>query len=189
MKKLKIFLQTKKGFNCLIILGAAILLTSFWFPYWSLNLQAPQYPNGLKIHIYMDHVEGDVSEVNILNHYIGMSSLDDAAKFERKFAWYALLLLALGAVLLIPISRKIYKVFYLPPILFLLGFIADLFYWLYSAGHDLNPNAPVNINPFTPTILGKGQIGQFKTFAFLSSGFWLAILSTIIIFYALGKRK
>lgn len=189
VSRLKVFLQTKRGISLLVLSGASILLLSFWFPYWSLDLHAPQYPDGLKIRIYMDHVEGDVREVNILNHYIGMASLDDAAKFEREFAWYGLLLLALGAALIIPIGRKSHKIFYLPPIIFLLGFIADLFYWLYQAGHDLNPDAPVNITPFTPTILGKGEIGQFKTIALFSTGFWLAILGTVIIFYALGKKK
>lgn len=187
--KLKAFFQTKRGVSLLMVLGASILLLSFWLPYWSLDLHAPQYPDGLKIRIYMDHVEGDVREVNLLNHYIGMASLNDAAQFEREFAWYGLLLLALGAVLIIPIGRKSHKIFYLPPIVFLLGFIADLFYWLYQAGHDLNPDAPVNIAPFTPTLFGKGQIGQFKTIALFSTGFWLAILGTVIIFYALGKKK
>ncbi len=183
------FLNTKRGVTVLVFLGAGVLLSSFWFPYWSLNLQAPQYPEGLKIHVYMDHVEGDVREVDILNHYVGMRSLEDAAKFERQFAWYGLILLVLGAVLVIPMSRKIYKVFYLPPLLFIGGFIGDLFYWLYQAGHDLNPDAPVNINPFTPTLLGKGEVGQFKTFAFFSTGFWIAILGIVIIFYALKKKK
>lgn len=187
--KLQMFLQTKRGVSTLVFLGAAILLSSFWFPYWNLDLRAPQYPDGLKIQIYMDHVEGDVSEVNILNHYIGMGSLDDAAKFERQIAWYVLVLLTLGAVLVIPIGRKVYKIFYLPPVIFLLGFVGDLFYWLYQAGHDLNPDAPVRITPFTPAILGVGEIGQFKTIAFFSTGFWMAVLGTIVIFYALGKKK
>src|SRR5690606_26184411 len=122
-----------------------ILFSSFYFPYWNLHLKAPQYPQGLHLSVYMDHVEGDVTEVNLLNHYIGMSSLDDAAQFERRIAWYAILLLSLGAFLIIPIGRKVYKALYLPPILFLLGFMGDLFYWLYQAGHRLNPDAPVRI--------------------------------------------
>ena len=188
-KKLNIFFSTKMGVSLLIIVGASLLLSSFWFPYWNLNLKAPQYPDGLRVSVYMDHVEGDVREIDILNHYIGMSSLNEAAQFERRFAWYAILALALGTVLILPIGLKVYKVFYLPPVLFLLGFVGDLFYWLYKAGHDLNPDAPVRITPFTPTLLGTGKIGQFSTAAMFGSGFWLAILGSIVIFYALGKRR
>ncbi len=187
--RIKRFFHTKVGISLLVCTGSLVLISSFWFPYWSLNLKAPQYPNGLQLYVYMDHVEGDVNEVNILNHYIGMASLDEAAQFERRFAWYGLLFLALGAVLVIPIGRKVYKVFYVPPILFLLGFIGDLFFWLYKAGHDLNPDAPVDIAPFIPTMFGTGKIGQFSTVAYFGMGFWIAVTGTLIIFYAIGKKK
>lgn len=173
----------------LTLLGSCILIFSFYFPYWNLTLKAPQYPQGLNLSIYMDHVEGDTAEVNLLNHYIGMSSLDNSAQFERRIAWYAILALSIGAFLVIPVGRKTYKVFYLPPLFFLAGFIGDLFYWLYQAGHNLNPDAPVTIKAFTPTLLGKGQIGQFITSASFGSGFWIAVLATVLIFFVIGRKK
>lgn len=188
-KRLKVFLSTKLGITTLVFLGAALIVFSFWFPYWNLTLKAPQYPKGLHISVFMDHVEGDVSEVNILNHYIGMKSLDEAAQFERRFAWAGLLLFALGAFLILPIGRKLYKILYIPPIIFLIGFVADMFYWLYDAGHNLNPDAPVNITPFTPVMVGKGQIGQFSTLAFFGSGFFIVLAGILLIIYAITKKK
>jgi hypothetical protein len=183
------FARTRLGVAVLTFVGAALLLLSFRFAYWNLALHAPQYPDGLHLSIYMDHVTGDVSEVNLLNHYIGMSHLDDAAQFERRYAWYGLLLLALGAVVAIPVAKRAFRVFYLPPILFLAGFLGDLFFWLYQAGHRLNPDAPVHIRPFTPMLLGSGKIGQFITSASLGFGFWIALAASGILTYVIYEKR
>lgn len=187
--RLKLFLQTRLGVTLMVLFGAGLFLVSFYFPYWNLELKAPQYPDGLHLSVYMDHVAGDVTEVNLLNHYIGMSSLDSAAQLERRFAWHALLLLAIGSLLVIPLGKKNHTVLYLPPIGFLVGFIGDMFFWLYRAGHQLNPDAPVRIKPFTPLILGTGKIGQFVTHAYFGSGFWIFIVATGIVFYGIGRKK
>lgn len=183
------FFRTKRGIALLIAIGSACILSSYGLPYWNLTLEAPQYPKGLHLQVYMSHVEGDVQEVNILNHYIGMKSLDDAAKFERRFAWLGLLAFALGAFLILPLGRKSFKVLFIPPVLFLVVFVADLFYWLHDAGHDLNPDAPVTIEPFTPVLLGRGEIGQFTTHAFFGSGFGVSLFGIAIILYAITKKK
>ena len=67
-----------------VILGAAafLLLTSIFLPYWKLTLMAPQYPEGLKMEAYVNHISGDVDEIDGLNHYIGMRSLKEAAELE-----------------------------------------------------------------------------------------------------------
>ena len=61
--------------HSLCLAGAAILMVaSIFLPYWSLDLAAPQYPKGLRIHAYVDRVEGDVVEIDAWNHYIGLPS-------------------------------------------------------------------------------------------------------------------
>lgn len=189
IEKLRRFSHTKLGVSILTLTGSLLLLCSFWLPYWKLNLRAPQYPEGLSLSIYMDHVEGDVSEVNLLNHYIGMAHLDEAAQFERRYAWFGLLVLALVAMLMLPVGKKAYRIFYLPPVVFLGVFVGDLFYWLYRAGHQLNQDAPVHIKPFTPVILGTGKIGQFVTSASFSFGFWMALAGALVLTYAIGRKK
>lgn len=189
IKSINRFLATKAGILVLVGAGAFLLLLSFKLPYWNLKLVAPQYPQGLFLSVYMDRVEGDVSEVNIINHYIGMGKLDEAAQFERQYAWYGLLALSLGAFFLIPAGRKLTKLSYLPPVLFLGGFIGDFFYWLRRAGHVLDPDAPVRIKPFTPTMLGFGKIGQFSTYAMFGSGFWMAMVATLIFYLAIRRKQ
>jgi copper chaperone NosL len=48
-----------------------------------MELEAPQYPNGLFLTAYVNHLTGDVREIDGLNHYIGMRPLGEAAAFER----------------------------------------------------------------------------------------------------------
>ncbi|MGZ3475271.1 MAG: cytochrome C, partial [Polyangiales bacterium] len=59
--------------------GAALFCASYFLPWWRLWLFAPQYPKGLEVGISLTGVGGDVRELNILNHYIGMKPLDLAA--------------------------------------------------------------------------------------------------------------
>jgi copper chaperone NosL len=189
LKRIDSFFRTPAGVKILMAAGSLLLIASFYLPYWQLVLHAPQYPQGLRVSIYMDHVTGDVSEVNLLNHYIGMGPIDKSATVERAYAWKALLLLSLGALIVLPFSRRTFKVFYLPPVMFLVGFAVDLFYWLYRAGHVLNPDAPVHVKPFTPMLFGQGQIGQFTTLSWFSMGFWVALLATVLFFIAIRRHE
>ena len=119
-----------------------------------------------------------------------MDKIENAAKFEREIALFAILALSLGAILALPVfGFRVHKFLYLPPILFLIGFIGDMYYWMYQFGHKLNPEAAVRISPFTPAVIGFGKIGQFETTAFFSWGFFLAVAATGICIFALKKRE
>ena len=70
----------------------------------------------------------------------------------------------------------------LPIVLFPFVFAADLYYWLYNAGHDLDPTAALSssIKPFTPAILGEGIVGQFSTTAMFGPGWFIALAGAIL---------
>ena len=153
-------------------------------------MKAPQYPKGLHVYTYLDHVEGDTREINIINHYIGMGKIDSAAKFERRVSWYVILILTLGGILVASVRFKINRFFYLPPVVFIVGFVGDFIYWMYEFGHNLNPNSPITfIRPFMPTIWGTGKIGQFTTTAYFSTGFWMVIVAIFLFTFSLMKRR
>ena len=78
-----------------LAIARVLILASIFIPYWHMDLDAPQYPNGLSVTAYVNHLEGDVKEINGLNHYIGMRPLEQAAKFERATAVWALVAMAL----------------------------------------------------------------------------------------------
>lgn len=154
---------------------------SYLKPVWHFNFVAPQYPMGLNIDIYFNGAQGDVFEIDILNHYVGMPKLADAAQLERKLSIYAIGVVSFLALLLIlPLSRFFLIILSLPIIFFPVGFVSSLFYWLYKFGHNLNPKAAINMPSFMPTIIGAGKIGQFETLAYPESGFYLITLSACL---------
>lgn len=171
----------------LLMLGAMLVVVSIFLPYWQMTLQAPQYPDGLHVELYVNKMEGDVQEIDGLNHYIGMPKLEEAGQLERSFSFLAagaLALLLIGAVF---IHSPLAAIFALPAVLYPFVFLADLFYWLYTFGHNLDPTAPLSssIKPFTPTLLGTGTIGQFRTVASVDTGFYLALLGSVVILVGL----
>jgi copper chaperone NosL len=166
----------------LIQLGAVLLGLSMIFQYWSLTLHAPQYPDGLEVTIFTHKVVGDVSEVDGLNHYIGMMPLADAAEFEREIVAPATVIIILLAVVASLLRSRWTALLALGVVLFPIVFAADLYFWLYKAGHDLDPTAALSssIKPFTPAIVGEGIVGQFSTTANFGLGFWIAIAAAIV---------
>lgn len=165
-----------------------LLLVSIFLPYWHMELVAPQYPDGLYLTAYVNHLQGDVKEIDGLNHYIGMRPLNQAAAFERAASiWMvvAMFLLVEGAAF---VHSKWAVLLALPAIGFPIGFLLDLQFWMTKFGQNLDPGAPLSnsVKPFTPTILGEGGIGQFRTFADAGLGLWFAAgcsVLTIVGFY------
>jgi hypothetical protein len=106
-------------------IGASwLLLLSLLFPYWRMTLQAPQYPGGLRVDVYVTHLAGDVSEVDNLNHYIGMKKLHEAAQVERFLAPLAIGAAALLGEALAFTRRRWAAVLALPAMLFPFIFLA-----------------------------------------------------------------
>jgi hypothetical protein len=163
------------------------LLVSIFLPYWRMKLEAPQYPGGLYVHAYVNRLTGDVKEIDGLNHYIGMRPLNEAAQLERTLsiaAIIALMLLVEGAAL---VHTRWAALLSLPAIIFPAFFLADLYFWLHHFGQNLDPNAALSnaIAPFTPPVLGVGEIGQFRTIAWPGAGLVLSACAAVLIIVAL----
>lgn len=171
----------------LLMLARILILASLFLPYWRMELQAPQYPDGLTVTAYVNHLEGDVAEINGLNHYIGMKPLEDAAQFERANAVYMMIAVVLLVEFVGVVHRRWAVLLAAPAVLFPAFFLADLHYWLRSFGHNLDPAAPLSsaVKPFTPPVLGVGTVGQFHTVASPGIGLIVAAVAAVVIIVAL----
>ncbi len=174
------------------LLAAVLLVLSLAFPYWQVTLYAPQYPGGLRARVYLTHVGGDAQEITTLNHYIGMPGLDAAAPLERRLA-VPLVLLAAALLLLgagpRPAGRWPRLLLSLPAVLLPAAVLVDLAYWLWWMGHTIDPAAPIRIEPFMPTIVGRGAVMQFSTSATFGAGFFLALAAAGLSLYDLTRRR
>ena len=148
-------------------------------PLWRISMNAPQYPKGLYLDIYAHTVESgndnhDIKEINNLNHYIGMKTIDRTELSDLDWIPFALVAL----ILLTLRCAAIGNVRALVDLAVITGFIGGFsmfrfVYKLYSYGHNLDPTAPIKIEPFTPAIFGSKQIANFTTHSFPQTGSYL----------------
>jgi hypothetical protein len=177
--------------SALLMLAALMLMVSLFVPYWSMTMTAPQYPKGLTVDVFVTHLDGDVREIDELNHYLGMPPLDEGGRFERSIAPIALVTFGLLLVAGVFVHNQWAALLALPVLGYPLVFLADLWYILYQYGHSIDPNSALGgaIEPFTPPILGVGKVGQFGTIANWELGLWLAFGAVAVVLLALWFHR
>lgn len=170
----------------LVPLGVAALA-----PLWTLEMAAPQYPAGLELRIYPYTVEGDIQEVNTLNHYIGMARIDRAALSDLDWLPFAL---GVASLLLLRVAalgdlRALVDLVAVYTYFGLFSF-ARFAYTLYVFGHNLNPDAPFDVEPFTPVVLGTGQVANFTITSSPAAGAWaLTAIGIALVAVLAGSVK
>jgi copper chaperone NosL len=171
----------------LFLVARVLLLVSLFLPYWHMELQAPQYPNGLHMTAYLNALTGDVAEIDGLNHYIGMRSLYEAAAIERMVGVFVMIALVVMLELAAFIHTRWTALLVAPVLLFPVVFLLDLHLWMQHFGLNLDPDAPLSssVKPFVPTALGKGGIGQFVTIATPGIGLVMATAASLVLLVAL----
>jgi hypothetical protein len=177
--------------SALLMLAALMLMVSMFLPYWSMTMKAPQYPKGLRVDVYVNHLEGDMREIDALNHYLGMKPLDEGGQFERSISIYAIVVLGLLLMGGVFIHNQWAGILALPVLGFPIVFIADLWWILYQFGHSIDPKSALGgaIEPFTPPVLGEGKVGQFGTIANFEIGFYLALAAFVVVLNGLWFHR
>lgn len=177
--------------SALLMLAALLLMTSMFLPYWNMEMTAPQYPKGLFVDVYVNHLEGDMREIDELNHYLGMKTLDEGGQFERSVSMAGIVAMGLLLVASVFVHNQWAALLALPVIAFPIIFIADLWWILYQYGHSIDPNSALGgaIDPFTPPVLGQGMVGQFGTIATFDIGFYLALAAVVVMLTGLWFHR
>ncbi|MFN8176833.1 MAG: cytochrome C [bacterium] len=176
----------------LLFAAAAVLLViSLVLPYWQMTLHAPQYPHGLRLRALLTRLDGDVREIDGLNHYIGMRHLGEAAQFERSVAVMAVTVLSLLVLASTFVHNRWAAALAFPALFFPVAFLVDLQLWLADFGTHLDPHAPLStsVKPFVPPVLGVGKIGQFRTVALPDVGLWLAVGAAAVLVVGLWSHR
>lgn len=183
----------------LLALAIVALLGVFAGPLWTMSFRSNQYPDPLRMEIHVDHLEGqktaqrnDLREINSLNHYIGMRPLleSDFSEFQWMpfvIGFFALIILraiALGTVRDLIDITVLFIYFGL--------FSAWNFYRrLYAYGHELAPDAAIEVEPFMPPFFGQVQIANFSIESYPGLGSYALALGGVLLvaalFVALGR--
>ena len=182
----------------LLLLAAAVAVAgSVLFPLWKLQLVAPQYSDGLTMQIYSYKIQGgglegnDIKEINNLNHYIGMKTIDQADFTEMQimpFMFGVFILLALRAAVFGEMKNVI-DLFVLASYFGAFS-IGAFYYRLYWYGHNLDPHAPMTIKPFTPLIFGTQKIANFTQSSYPEMGTYLLwVFMALLVLAVWFSRK
>ena len=196
MDRLTSFFQGELSLTSRILLvGVALaLLPSIFLPVWQITLHAPQYPDGLSVMIYPHTVGGELREVNLLNHYIGMQEITPNEFPEFKFIPFFILRFFGFAVLAALVGRlPIAAIGYLDFVVFGAVMLYDFQQWLTEYGHNLSPEAPITMEPFTPKFIGTTVVGNFTVTSMPSDGailmFLAGALGPVILVYEWFRRR
>lgn len=154
-----------------LVLVALALVPAIFLPIWKISLLAPQYPQGLEMQIYATEVAGDLDEINILNHYIGMHAIESDEFREFIFIPFFILRFLAFAVLAALVGRMpVAAIGYIDYSIFGAVMLYDFQTWLADYGTDLDPAAPLTMEPFVPGILGTTEVGNFGVTALPGPG-------------------
>lgn len=177
-KKLKPWVRTA------IFISALMMVLVLFFPMWQIELSAPQYPEGLGLKIYPGKLGGDVDIINGLNHYIGMKTLHTKDFIEFTILPYCIVFFA--ALFLITALSNRKNLLYFTTILFIVFCIVamvDFWKWEYNYGHNLNPEAAIQVPGMTyqPPLLGYKQLLNFSAFSVPDIGGWIFIAAAVLL--------
>ncbi len=170
------------------------LAASFLFPLWRIEMEAPQYPRGLQLDIYAHRLDGgnnghDITEINNLNHYIGMHPLEESRIPELGWIPFAFGLLGLLVLRVAAVGTVRDLIDLSVLLIYITGFFfARFVLMLYSYGHDLDPTAAVTVAPFMPVIVGTKQIANFTTHSYPHVGTLLVGLFALGVLLITARR-
>ena len=176
--------------RALLVLAFVALVPTYLAPLYNMTMFAPQYPDGLRLHIYSYKLDSgnagqDMKEINVLNHYIGMRDLEPADFGE--FRWMPFVIGVFGLLFLrTAVHGKLAHlldvcVLYLYFGLFSLWSFA---YKMYSYGHNLNPKAAVKVAPFTPPLFGYKKLANFEVYSYPALGSYALAASALLLVLA-----
>lgn len=167
----------------LILLAVIILPITFYTPIWTIQLWAPQYPEGLSMQIWINKLTGDINTINGLNHYIGMAFIEESMFPELKFLGYILGGIIVVGLLAFISNRKFFlNLFTFLIILFAASAMIDMFVWGYKYGHHLDPHAAIKVEgaSYQPPLMGYKQLLNFLALSIPATG-GIAIFASVII--------
>ncbi|KAA3634892.1 MAG: hypothetical protein DWP97_05960 [Calditrichaeota bacterium] len=167
----------------LIFITALLLAVTYYFPLWVISLEAPQYPEGLGLHIWINNISGadthDLNKINNLNHYIGMKHIEPDSIPELKIMpWIMRVVMVSGMIVGIFGRRKLLLLLILLFLAVAIAGFVDFYLWSYDYGHNLDMEKAIIKIPgqsYQPPIIGSKTILNFKAISLPGIGGYTAI--------------
>ncbi len=167
----------------LIAVAALSLAALYVVPIWRIDLSAPQYPEGLGMKIWIDHLSGQIDQINGLNHYIGMAVITEDQFKEFLYMKYLVAVL-IGLGLVAAAWNKRWLVLTWTTSIAAMGVLAlyDMYQWGYKYGHELDPTAAIKVEgmAYQPPLIGFKQLLNFGAWSLPDIGGILLGLALLV---------
>ena len=148
----------------LIALSSSLMLGAYFLPLWQIILEAPQYPEGLGMQIWLHGITGNVEQINGLNHYIGMKHIIVEDFVEFKILPYILgVLICIGFLTAATGNKKGLWFWVISLVVCAIAGLTDFYLWEYDYGHNLDPRAAIKVEgmSYQPPLIGYKQLLNF----------------------------
>ncbi len=175
----------------LLLVTAILFIATLFVPMWRIELEAPQYPEGLVLQLHANKIAGDVEIINGLNHYIGMATLHTENFFEFKILPIVFIVFCLLSVVMYFVANKKGVLGLLIAfVLFVVVSAIDFYHWNYEYGHNLDPNAAIKVPgmAYQPPLLGYKELLNFGAYSIPDIGGWMLTVAGAILFYITVKE-
>lgn len=167
----------------LLIIAAIGLVFVLFTPIWRIDLDAPQYPEGLALKIHADGLKGNVDIINGLNHYIGMKTLHDEDFIEFTILPYIIIFFSALFLLVSLLNRRRWlNIAFFLFVAFGVIAMIDFWRWEYNYGHNLDPNAAIVVPgmAYQPPLIGFKQLLNFGAYSIPDQGGWIFIAAGLL---------
>ncbi len=162
----------------LLLIAAIGLVIVLFLPIWRIDLDAPQYPEGLSLSIHANGLKGNVDIINGLNHYIGMKTLHNEDFIEFTVLPYCIVFFAIAFLLVAIVNRRNWlNILFILFVVFGVIAMIDFWRWEYNYGHNLDPNAAIIVPgmAYQPPLIGFKQLLNFGAYSIPDIGGWIFI--------------
>ncbi|MDA0196263.1 MAG: hypothetical protein O2887_14810 [Bacteroidetes bacterium] len=188
-----------KKYIIIFFIAVLLPLSLFVFPMWSITLEAPQYPGGITMYIWISKITGEseatLQNINILNHYVGMKYIEPDQIPELQYFPYVVVgIVALGLIFGFIGNRKLFLAWTIIMVVIGILGIYDFYLWEYDYGHNLSPTAPIKIEgmAYQPPLIGSKMLLNFKADSWPATGGILlgfSIVLGLLSFYLSNPSK
>ncbi len=185
----------KKHERIAVAIAALLLGVSFIAPLWNIEIWAPQYPEGLYMQIWTSKIEGDITTINILNHYIGMKAITPDSFPELQFFPKVFATLLVFGLLVAGIGKRWGLYLWTSTLLgFALWAFYDFWRWEHDFGHNLNPDAAIKVEGMTyaPPLIGSKELLNISAWSLpglAGYAFGLAVALALLVSYLTIFKK
>lgn len=183
--------MNNKTIRIILLVSIVLLASTMILPLWDIAIFAPQYPEGLALQIWLNKISGDLNNINILNHYVGMkaitpSDIPELVYFPKLIAG----ILVIGAVALAWPHLVSIGLYFLSFAVFSLFALYDFWKWEYDYGHNLSPDAPIKVPgmSYQPPLIGSETLLNISIYSYPAIGGWLMMVSFLAVLSVLYFR-